>query len=143
MLPHVPQHVALLDEGLAAVGARVRPVATVRPPVRHQVSLAHEILLTEIATERPLRRGALIVGPLVEEEVALQGEGLAAFVAGEGTLAGVGSHVVYQVLLAGEGLGAYVAAVGGLAGVLPQVVGQVFLAGEGLLAELAPVRGFT
>lgn len=49
MFPQVPQHVSLLHKGLPAIRTGVRSLAAVRPPVRHQVPFAHEILVAEIA----------------------------------------------------------------------------------------------
>jgi hypothetical protein len=99
VLSQVPQHVALFDEGLAAVGAAMGPLVRVGSSMRHEVALAHEVLGAKVAAERALGLAALVVRAHVEEEVALQGEALAALGAYERPLSRVAAHVVYQVLL--------------------------------------------
>lgn len=51
VLAQVTQHAALLHERLAAARTRVRSLAAVRPPVRDQVALAHEVLVAQVAAE--------------------------------------------------------------------------------------------
>lgn len=67
----VSQHVALLDEGFAAVRTAVRPFVRVRAPMRDQVSFAHEIFGAQVATKRPLGVATLIVRSHMEEKIAL------------------------------------------------------------------------
>lgn len=94
VLPQVPKHVPFFNERLSAIRARMRPFAAVRPPMGHQMSFAHEVLLAEVAPERPVRRRPFIVRSLMEKEVAFQRERFPTFGAGEGSFAGVRSHVI-------------------------------------------------
>lgn len=99
VLAQVSQHIALLDKGLAAVRATVRPLVRVRAPVRDQVSFAHEIFGTQIAAERPLGVAALVVRAHMEEKIALQRETLATFCAHKWTFTGMATHMIHEMLL--------------------------------------------
>lgn len=109
VLAQVSQHIALLDERLAAVRAAVRPLVRVRAPVRDQVSLAHEIFRAQVAAERPLGVAAFIVRSHMEEKVALQRETLATFCAHEWTFTCMATHVIHEMFLSCEWFGAHVA----------------------------------
>jgi hypothetical protein len=134
------------------------------------VSFAHEILGAQITPERTIGRHALLMGPLMEQEVALEAERLAAVGAHVRTIAGMGQHVFEQRFLGREHLGAddtivlcprrvlahvtfqmffackgsitEFASVWRLASVLTDVVGQILFSGERLHAECALVWRF-
>jgi len=102
VLAQVSQHVALLDESLAAIRAAVRPFIRVRAPVRDQVSFAHEIFGAQIATKRPLGVAALVVRSHMEEEIALQWETFATFCAYKWTFTGMATHMIHEMFLQHE-----------------------------------------
>lgn len=93
------QHISLLDECLAAVGTAVRSFVRVGSTVGHEMALAHEVLGAQITAEGTLSIAALVVGAHVEEEIAFEGEALAALGAHEWTLTSVTTHVIHQVFL--------------------------------------------
>lgn len=140
----MPQHVAPLDVRLAALRAVVILFAGMRSLMGHQMSLADEVLRAHIAAERPLHRLPLRVAALVEQQVALERERLAALIALERTLAGVRSaHVINQVLLSCKRLVAHIAAVWIVSAVLAHVIVEMLLPSERLVAVLAFVRRIT
>lgn len=112
------KHVAFLNEGLAAIRTAVRSLVRMRSSVRYQVSFAHKVFRTKIATERSLRVASFIVRTHVEEEVALQREALAALCANEWAFTGMTSHVIDEMFLSRERLGANVATVRRFSGML-------------------------
>lgn len=99
MFSQVSQHVSFLDEGLSAVGTAMRTFVGMRSSVRDQVSFAHEVFGTEIATERSFGVASLVMRSHMEEQVTLQWEALAALRAYEWTFTGMTAHVIYEVLL--------------------------------------------
>lgn len=111
----------------------------VTAPVRHQVALAHEVLGAQVATERTIGRHALLMGPLVEQEVALEAERLAAVGAHVRAIAGMGQHVFEQRFLGREHLGADDTIVLCPRRVLAHVTFQMFFACKGSITEFASV----
>lgn len=143
-LLHVPQHVATLNVGLAALRAVVVLLAGMRSLMGHQMALADEVLRTHIAAEGPLHRLSLRMAALVEQQITLERERLAALIALERTLASMRpAHVINQMLLPGEGLVAYIAAVRIVPAVLTHVIVEMLLPSERLVAVLAFVRRIT
>lgn len=105
------------------------------------MALADEVLRAHVAPEGTLHRLTLRMAPLVEQQVALERERLAALIALERTLSGMRpAHMINQVLLPCKRLVAHVAAVGIVPAVLAHVVVEVLLARERLVAVLAFVR---
>ena len=141
IFPQMSDQVALLHERFIALRTCERFFPGVGASVRDEVALADKVLGTEIAAEGTFGGRALVVAALVEQQVALQRERLAAFAAGERALAAVRpADVVDQVLLVVERLVAHVAGVRRVARVLAQVVRQVLLPRERLLAKFTPMR---
>lgn len=105
------------------------------------MALADKVLRAHVAPERTLHGLALRMAPLVEQQVALERERLAALIALERTLSGMRpAHMINQVFLPCKRLVAHVAAVGIVPAVLTHVVVEVLLARERLVAVLAFVR---
>lgn len=115
----------------------------VRPPVRDQVALAHEILGAEVAAEGPVRRSVFLVRPRVKHEIALEREGLAALGTHVRPVPRVRLHMLDQVLLGRERGRTNNAVVLGALNVLAHVTLQVLLPGERSIAVFTTVRGFT
>ncbi len=102
ILPNMLQHIRPLHEALITLRAGVRSLVRMTPPVRYQVALAREILRTNVALERPLRRNSLCVRPLMEQQITLQRKRFSAFRAGERPFSRMAAHVIHKVLLPRE-----------------------------------------
>lgn len=66
----------------------------VTPAMRHQMSLVYKVLGTEVTMVRPVHGHALLMTALVEHEVSLETECLAAVGADVGAIPGVGAEVL-------------------------------------------------
>jgi len=68
VLLHVAHQIVFLNKRFSTGATDKVLLRVVTPFVTNQVSLAHEVFAADITTERSL----LLVGPLVEKEIALQ-----------------------------------------------------------------------
>lgn len=80
------------DEGFVELASIIG--VGVAASVRHKVALAHEIFGAQVATIRSIHNHTFLMGTLVEEQITLQSERFAAFLADVGEIARMRQHML-------------------------------------------------